>query len=419
MASPGTTRGGRRGRGRAVVTRQSKRLQGLPPEDQPDLDAVKMAARERKRAAREEEAAENVSVAESAVEEQPAAELESQGAPAASSDQGSQSSSSHVEETVVAEATPSLESSLPSSENQSGNLRAPAIASSIPSVIGTSRTSDEPSSGFQTSRGSSSEESTMSVGRGASSHMPFMGGSLAFVAQEAGAGTITAGNEMGIQVTRTTLPVKVEQEDADMTEAEPEIPSPVSDDHMIPRPLQLDLRRLAPIAQASEVSSQGANHEKHRRDVRSEKSQRSFSRRSSSVASSLLKSEATGSQRSGPAQIELNVMRQQQEWQARMEQAQMEFLAQERLASMERERHREQRHLEARRQIQTLTDRLLESEKARLDAQRRAEDLEERRSRVSEPSSDVERLRTALQTSEKTAPGIGVRGPMETTGSRG
>eukprot|EP00644_Phytophthora_capsici_P008866 jgi/Phyca11/14106/fgenesh1_pg.PHYCAscaffold_6_\ len=105
MASPGTTRGGRRGRGRAVATRQSKRLQGLPPEEQPDLDAVKRAARERKKAAREKEAAESVSVAESAIEEQPAAEPESQGAPAVSSDQGSQGSSSHVEESDVAEAT--------------------------------------------------------------------------------------------------------------------------------------------------------------------------------------------------------------------------------------------------------------------------------------------------------------------------
>ncbi|POM80181.1 Hypothetical protein PHPALM_2015 [Phytophthora palmivora] len=77
-------------------------------------------------------------------------------------------------------------------------------------------------------------------------------------------------------------------------------------------------------------------------------------------------------------------MRQQQEWQSRMEQAQMGFLARERLESMERDRRREQRDLEARREIQTLTDRLLKSENARLEAERRTDDAEERRSLVSE-----------------------------------
>ncbi|KAL3674050.1 hypothetical protein V7S43_000002 [Phytophthora oleae] len=52
MASQGTTRVGRRGRGRPVVTRQSKRLQVLLPEEQQDLDAVKRAARERRRQSR-------------------------------------------------------------------------------------------------------------------------------------------------------------------------------------------------------------------------------------------------------------------------------------------------------------------------------------------------------------------------------
>ncbi|KAL3659490.1 hypothetical protein V7S43_015481 [Phytophthora oleae] len=76
MASQGTTRGGRRGRGRSVATRQSKRLQGLPPDEQPDLEAVQKAAHERKKAAHQKEAAESASVAESAAEDQPAAEPE-------------------------------------------------------------------------------------------------------------------------------------------------------------------------------------------------------------------------------------------------------------------------------------------------------------------------------------------------------
>ncbi|POM80356.1 Hypothetical protein PHPALM_1816 [Phytophthora palmivora] len=80
--------------------------------------------------------------------------------------------------------------------------------------------------------------------------------------------------------------------------------------------------------------------------------------------------------RSGPAQIELNVLRQQQEWQARMEQEQREFLARERLDALERERLREQRDLDARRQIQELTDRLVHAEIARREAERRAQDVE-------------------------------------------
>ncbi|POM75228.1 Hypothetical protein PHPALM_7696 [Phytophthora palmivora] len=79
---------------------------------------------------------------------------------------------------------------------------------------------------------------------------------------------------------------------------------------------------------------------------------------------------------SGPAQIELNVLRQQQEWQARMEQEQREFLARERLDALERERLREQRDLDARRQIQELTDRLVHAEVARRDAERRMKDAE-------------------------------------------
>ncbi|POM70003.1 Hypothetical protein PHPALM_13647 [Phytophthora palmivora] len=91
MATPGSTRGGRRGRGRGALTRQSKRLQGLPPEEQPDLDAIQKAA------AREKKAAESVNVSEPAVEDQPAAEPEAKEAPAVSGEQGSEEGPSEVE----------------------------------------------------------------------------------------------------------------------------------------------------------------------------------------------------------------------------------------------------------------------------------------------------------------------------------
>ncbi|KAL3668596.1 hypothetical protein V7S43_006678 [Phytophthora oleae] len=105
MATQGNTRGGRRGRGRSVATRQSKRLQGVPPDEQPDLDAVQKAARERRKAACEKEAAESASVAESATEDQRAAEPETQETPAVSDAQGSQGGSSDVEVSEVAVTT--------------------------------------------------------------------------------------------------------------------------------------------------------------------------------------------------------------------------------------------------------------------------------------------------------------------------
>ncbi|POM65073.1 Hypothetical protein PHPALM_19286 [Phytophthora palmivora] len=59
-----------------------------------------------------------------------------------------------------------------------------------------------------------------------------------------------------------------------------------------------------------------------------------------------------------------------------MEQEQREFLAREHLDALERERLREQRDLDARRQIQELTDRLVHAEIARREAERRAQDVE-------------------------------------------
>ncbi|KAK1943672.1 hypothetical protein P3T76_005068 [Phytophthora citrophthora] len=283
-----------------------------------------------------------------------------------------------IPSTPSALSTPSL-SSLPQYESRSGNTRSESenpmsedqnssqarmTDAPVPSVIGTS---DDQSTGFQTSRGSSTDSSLMSVSRGAASHMPLSAGGLALVAQGTDVGRLVSGEGMGIHVTRTLLPVKPESEN----QAPVEGPSS-------------DFSRHTPQVPPSSISSHSASHRSHRQSVNSEDLLKTPSRRLSSIASSRTKSEARSSQRSGPAQIELNVMRQQQEWQSRMEQAQMEFWARERLESMERDRRREQRDLEARREIQTLTDRLLKSENARLEAERRADDAEERRSLVSE-----------------------------------
>ncbi|KAL3669147.1 hypothetical protein V7S43_005531 [Phytophthora oleae] len=73
------------------------RLQGLPPDEQPGLDAIQRAACERRKAARQKEAVESASVAESVAEDQPAAEPETQGTPVVSEAQGSQGGSSDAE----------------------------------------------------------------------------------------------------------------------------------------------------------------------------------------------------------------------------------------------------------------------------------------------------------------------------------
>ncbi|KAK1932281.1 hypothetical protein P3T76_012275 [Phytophthora citrophthora] len=300
-----------------------------------------------------------------------------------------------IPSTPSALSTPSL-SSLPQYESRSGNTRSESenpmsedqnssqarmTDAPVPSVIGTS---DDQSTGFQTSRGSSTDSSLMSVSRGAASHMPLSAGGLALIAQGTDVGGLVSGDGMGIQVTRTLLPVKPESEDVDMSEEKPEVPDVKSENQAPVEGPSSDFSRPTPEVPPSSVSSRSASHRSHRQSVKSEDLLKTPSRRLSSIASSRTKSEARSSQRSGPAQIELNVMRQQQEWQSRMEQAQMEFLARERLESMERDRRREQRDLEARREIQTLTDRLLKSENARLEAERRADDAEERRSLVSE-----------------------------------
>ncbi|EGZ21103.1 hypothetical protein PHYSODRAFT_250393 [Phytophthora sojae] len=66
-----------------------------------------------------------------------------------------------------------------------------------------------------------------------------------------------------------------------------------------------------------------------------------------------------------------------------MEQEQREFLARERLDALERERLRKQRDLDARRQIQELTDRLVHAEIGRGEAEWRAQDVEARQTQSS------------------------------------
>ncbi|POM59422.1 LOW QUALITY PROTEIN: hypothetical protein PHPALM_31853 [Phytophthora palmivora] len=628
MTTPGSTRGGRRGRGRGAPTRQSNRLQGLPPEEQPDLDAIQKAAREKRKAAREKKAAESVNVAEPAIEDQPAAEPEAPETPAISGEQGSEEGPSDVEasgdevttaregsdevseegadmvespevvdlrsestisgqsveevnpepglsedrvpqspksegapmsddtliksedslktpsdesgradsldgeralkygvlrrwkdvdagrvvppsveyvwpttkpsvavfqkaaaatgdyikwrcssvfpedmwisefharrhgfgriqdlsyveipmstltapecvavlQTMLYEAGFEFQNLLPTwSQTQASNgsssdepppvqaLAAETAAPTspvntyesrsdstrpesgtpmsedrnssrtrmtdvpVPSVIGTS---DDQSSGVQTSRGSSTDSSLMSVSRGAASHMPLSAGGLALIAQGDDVGGMVYGEGMGNQVIRALLPVKPEPEDINMLEEKAEVSDVKSEKQAFVHEPSQGFRQPTPEIPSSSVSSRSATHRSHRQSVKSEDLLKTPSRRLSSIASSHTKSEVRSSQRSGPAQIELNrsgpaqielnVMRQQREWQSRMEQAQMEFLARERLDSMERDRRREQR------EIQMLTDRLVESENARLEAERRADDAEERRSLVSE-----------------------------------
>ncbi|POM70431.1 LOW QUALITY PROTEIN: Hypothetical protein PHPALM_13133 [Phytophthora palmivora] len=269
----------------------------------------------------------------------------------------------------------------------------------VPSVIGIS---DDQSSGFQTSRGSSTDSSLMSVSRGAASHMPLSAEGLALIAQGADVGGMVSGEGMGIQVTRTLFPVKSEPEDIKMLEEEAEASEVKPEKQAFVHEPSQGFRQPTPEIPPSSVSSRSASHRSHRQSEKSEDLRKTPSRRLSTIASSRTKSGARSSQRSGPVQIELNVMRQQQEWQSLMEQAQMGFLARERLESMERDRRREQsgsktRDPDAHRPL---------SENARLEAERRADDAEERRSLVSESKprsrsvAELEELKSDLWRSE-------------------
>ncbi|KAG3137676.1 hypothetical protein PI126_g17277 [Phytophthora idaei] len=88
-----------------------------------------------------------------------------------------------------------------------------------------------------------------------------------------------------------------------------------------------------------------------------------------------MRSSQSSTVNSGPAQLELNALLQQQAWRAKMEQEQHEYRAQERLTALELECMRDQRDQEALRRIQELTDRLIHAETGRLEAMRRAQEL--------------------------------------------
>ncbi|POM71980.1 Hypothetical protein PHPALM_11382 [Phytophthora palmivora] len=257
-----------------------------------------------------------------------------------------------------------------------------AVPDLVPSVIDISRASDEcTASGSQTSYGSSSSSSMRSLGQQV--------GALALVAQSASG--FTAAGDLGFQVTRTVIPhshVAVEQEDVEMES------SVRSDPEIATRKTGLPWISAATAEPKLRVSSpssgfdcarnvagdERSQHQSSKSEVHSRRSARSRKSATSSrsSASRQLGSASSVSSRSGPAQIELNVLRQQQEWQARMEQEQREFLARERLDALERERFREQRDLDARRHIQELTDRLVHAEVVRRDAGRRMQDVEAR-----------------------------------------
>ncbi|EGZ11341.1 hypothetical protein PHYSODRAFT_338054 [Phytophthora sojae] len=233
-----------------------------------------------------------------------------------------------------------------------------ATPGAVPSVTGTSRASDESTaSGVQTSY---------------------------------------AAGDFGFQVTRTVIPsriVSADQDDVEMASSVHYDPAIAPKKAGLPRisatTSEPKLRVSAPIAGFGgprDVSAdERSQHQSSKSEVRSRRSTKSRKSSASSCSSGSrnLGSVSSVYARSGPAQIELNVLRQQQEWQARLEQEQREFLARERLDALERERLREQCDLYARRQIQELTDRLVHAEIARGEAERRAQDVEARQTQRS------------------------------------
>ncbi|POM79359.1 LOW QUALITY PROTEIN: Hypothetical protein PHPALM_2995, partial [Phytophthora palmivora] len=245
-----------------------------------------------------------------------------------------------------------------------------AVPDLVPSVISTSRASDESTaSGAQTSYGSSSSSSMRSLGQQV--------GALALVAQSASG--FAAVGDLGFQVTRPQLAHRREFQVAGTGYPKtPLVCHGASGKTLVEHDSGTRYRGTpvlsSPSPEFDGVRNGGGDERSQHQSSKSEAHSRRSTRSRKSVASSrssASRSASSVSSRSGPAQIELNVLRQQQEWQARMEQEQREFLARERLDAMERERLREQRDLDARRQIQELTDRLVHAEVARRDAERR------------------------------------------------
>ncbi|EGZ18814.1 hypothetical protein PHYSODRAFT_332551 [Phytophthora sojae] len=223
-----------------------------------------------------------------------------------------------------------------------------ATPGAVPSVIGTSRASDESTaSGVQTSY---------------------------------------AAGDLGFQVTRTVIPsriVSVDQGDVEMAS------SVHSDAEIAPRKAGLPRISATTSEPKLRVSASIAGFGGPRDVSADERSQHQSSKSEKIICVEPLEwiQESWVSfvrvREVWARPIELNVLRQQQEWQARMEQEQREFLARERLDALERERLREQRDLDARRQIQELTDRLVHAEIARGEAERRAQDVEARQTQCS------------------------------------
>ncbi|EGZ14690.1 hypothetical protein PHYSODRAFT_333076 [Phytophthora sojae] len=225
---------------------------------------------------------------------------------------------------------PSLQNSTPlnSMSNGRDSLEAEvkdATPGAVPSVIGTSRASDESTaSGVQTFYGSSSSSSLMSLGHRV--------GALALVAQSTGG--FAAAGDLGFQVTLTVIPsriVSVDQDDVEMAS------SVHSDAEIAPRKAGLPRisattsePKLSVSARLLDLVVQGMSAPMSGKIICVQPLEWIQESWVSSVSA-----------RSGPDQIELNVLRQQQEWQARMEQEQREFLARERLDALERERLRE------------------------------------------------------------------------------
>ncbi|EGZ22997.1 hypothetical protein PHYSODRAFT_253703 [Phytophthora sojae] len=230
-----------------------------------------------------------------------------------------------------------------------------ATPGAVPSVIGTSRASNESTaSGVQTSYGSSSSSSMMSLGQRV--------GALALVAQRAGG--FAAAGDLGFQATRTVIPsriVSVDQDDVEMAS------SVHSDPEIAPRKAGLPRISATTSEPKLRVSALIAGFGGPRDVSADERSQHQSSKSEKIICVEPLEW----------------IQESWQEWQARMEQEQREFLARERLDALERERLKEQRDLDARRQIQELTDHLVHAEIARGEAERRAKDVESRQTQSS------------------------------------
>ncbi|KAG2787759.1 hypothetical protein PC129_g20603 [Phytophthora cactorum] len=166
--------------------------------------------------------------------------------------------------------------------------------------------------------------------------MPLGAGGLAYIAY--GFGSFAAEGDFGLMVTGTVLPprpVQLRQGDIKTVEPRMDASSVTSRSSCDGKPKMTSRRGDHDPSPGDSGSSEHDARNRRRSDRSSVRTHHSSNPRISSVSSrhSRMRSSRSSSATSGPVQLQLNALWQQQEWQVKMEQEQREFRARHNLLS--------------------------------------------------------------------------------------